>query len=53
MLAAPDGATLWFNYRNKRTERWDDADLRKKHDYRVELPEDETTGAVLELPAKH
>jgi hypothetical protein len=52
VLAASRGATLWFNYRNARTERWDDADLRKKHGYSVRFPDDETTGAVLELPAK-
>ncbi len=50
--AAPRGATLWFNYRNRRTERWADAGLRKANDYRVEFPEDDSSGAVLELPAK-
>ena len=51
VLAAPDGATLWFNYRNARTERWGAAELRKKHGYRVAYPADATSGAVLELPA--
>ena len=52
VLTAPRGATLWFNYRNARTERWGDADLRKKHGYQVEYPADDTSGAVLELPAR-
>jgi len=51
VLAAPKGATLWFNYRNARTERWDEPDLRRRHGYRVRFPEDESSGAVLELPA--
>ena len=47
-LTAPRGATLWFNYRNARTERWGDADLRKKSaGYQVEYPADDTSGAVL------
>jgi hypothetical protein len=49
---APRGATLWFNYRNSRTQRWEDADLRKQHGYQVEYPADATSGAVLELPAR-
>ena len=28
VMHAPPGATLWFNYRNPRTERWDDPALR-------------------------
>ena len=50
--AAPPGATLWFNYRNARTERWADAGLRKAHDYRVRFPRSATSGAVLELTAR-
>ena len=52
LLAAPPGATLWFNYRNPRTERWDDHELRGVHGYEVRYPEDPSAGAVLELPAK-
>jgi beta-lactamase superfamily II metal-dependent hydrolase len=52
VMAAPRGATLWFNYRNARTERWDDPDLREAHGYRVKFPKDPAAGAVLDLPAK-
>ena len=52
IVTAPRGATLWFNYRNARTRRWDDADLRTKHGYQVQFPADETSGAVLELAAR-
>ena len=38
VLTAPRGATLWFNYRNARTERWGDADLRKQHGYERRVP---------------
>ncbi len=52
VLTAPPGATLWFNYRNARTERWGDAGLRKAHGYRVRFPRSATSGAVLELEAR-
>lgn len=52
VVTAPRGATLWFNYRNPRTERWGDAALRKTHGYRVRYPRSDTAGAVLELTAK-
>ena len=52
VLTAPAESTLWFNYRNPRTERWDDAGLRAQHGYAVAFPEDESSGAVLELPAR-
>jgi len=49
---APPEATVWFNYRNPRTERWDDPDLRAEHDYRTRYPDDAAGGVVLELPAR-
>ena len=50
VLTAPRGATLWFNYRNARTERWGDADLRKKHGYQVEYPADDDLGRSARAP---
>jgi beta-lactamase superfamily II metal-dependent hydrolase len=52
VLAAPDGATLWFNYRTPRTERWGDPALCREHRYSARFPEDPDAGAVLELLAK-
>ena len=52
VLTAPRGATLWFNYRNRRTERWADPGLCAAHHYEVRFPEDETSGAVLELATR-
>ena len=52
VMHAPPGATLWFNYRNPRTERWADPDLRAQHDYRTAYPDDPARGVVLELPAR-
>jgi Metallo-beta-lactamase superfamily len=52
VLHAPAGATLWFNYRTPRTERWDDPALRAHHGYQVRYPDDPTGGVVLELPAR-
>ena len=51
VMHAPPGATLWFNYRNPRTERWADPALRKQHGYRTAYPDDPSRGVVLELPA--
>ncbi|MFN8192795.1 MAG: MBL fold metallo-hydrolase [Nocardioidaceae bacterium] len=52
VTGAPTGATLWFNYRNARTERWDDPALRAEHGYQTRYPEDPAAGVVLELPAR-
>jgi len=52
VVGGPRGATLWFNYRNPRTERWDDDALKDRHGYRVEYPRDDQSGAVLELPSR-
>ena len=52
VMHAPPGATLWFNYRNPRTERWADPALCKQHDYRTAYPDDPSRGVVLELPAR-
>ena len=49
VLKAPAEATLWFNYRTPRTERWDDPGLRERHGYRAAYPEGPAAGAVLEL----
>ena len=49
---APRGATLWFNYRTPRTERWDDPALRTRHGHRTRYPDDAAGGVVLELPEK-
>lgn len=50
VLAGAPGATIWFNYRNDRTERWDDPELRDKHGYSVRFPDDDPiAGAVVEL----
>jgi hypothetical protein len=52
VLGAPEGATLWFNYRNARTERWDEPRLRRTHGYAVRYPGEADTGLVLELPSR-
>lgn len=52
VLNAPPEATLWFNYRTPRTERWDDPDLRGRHRYRTAYPDDPGVGTVLALPAR-
>jgi len=52
VLAGPPGATLWFNYRNRRTKRWAEGGLRKRHDYSVRFPDDDVAGSVLELPER-
>jgi len=52
VLAGPTGATLWFNYRNRRTKRWAEGGLRKRHDYSVRFPDDDVAGSVLELPER-
>jgi len=52
VMHAPRGATLWFNYRNARTERWADPALSAQHGYRTAYPDDPSRGVVLELSAK-
>ena len=44
--------TLWFNYRNARTERWGDPALRRRHSFCAQYPPDGTAGLRLELPAR-
>ncbi|GHB67318.1 hypothetical protein GCM10010347_41760 [Streptomyces cirratus] len=51
VLTAPDGPTLWFNYRTQRTARWADPELCERYGYCVNFPEAPETGTVLELPA--
>jgi hypothetical protein len=41
--------TLWFNYRNPRTERWGEAGIRKRYGYRAEYPEEGADGIRIEL----
>ncbi len=52
VLAAPPGATLWFNYRTPRNERWADTALCATHGYDTRFPDEPEAGAVLELPAR-
>lgn len=52
VVTARPGATLWFNYRTPRTERWADPGLCARHGYAVRYPDDPSAGTVLELPAK-
>lgn len=52
VVGAARGSTLWFNYRNERTSRWDDPALRERHGYDVRYPDPAEAGAVLELEAK-
>lgn len=51
ILNAPDGLTLWFNYRTLRTARWEDPQLYERYGYSARFPEAPETGTVLELPA--
>ncbi|WP_406179210.1 MBL fold metallo-hydrolase [Streptomyces sp. NBC_01006] len=51
VLSAPDGPTLWFNYRTQRTARWADPELCERYGYSASFPADPETGTVLELPA--
>jgi len=43
--------TLWFNYRNPRTERWDNPALQQRYRFRTCYPPEGTDGVRLELPA--
>ena len=52
VLEAPRGATLWFSYRNPRTERWAEPRLQRKHHYSSRFPETSTAGVQVELAAK-
>lgn len=49
VLESPRGATLWFNYRNLRTERWAEPRLQQSHGYSTRFPDDAATGVVVEL----
>jgi len=52
VTGAPPGATLWFNYRNARTERWADPSLTTAHRYAVRFPSDPDTGVLVKLPVR-
>jgi hypothetical protein len=54
ITTAPAAPTLWFNYRNVRTERWADPDLTERHGHATVFPDpaDPGAGVVLELPAR-
>ena len=45
IVRAP-GSTLYFNYRSKFTTPWDDARLRRKHDYETVYPAAGTAGGL-------
>ncbi|HET8988039.1 MAG TPA: MBL fold metallo-hydrolase [Humibacillus sp.] len=46
--------TLWFNYRNPRTERWADPALTRRYGHAATYPDpaQPDSGAVLELPSR-
>lgn len=52
VVGAPQGATLWFNYRNPRTERWADTELGDRYGYRARFPADSSDGIALELQGR-
>jgi beta-lactamase superfamily II metal-dependent hydrolase len=52
LVAAPPNPTLWFNYRNARTERWGEPALCTLHGHTARYPDDPTAGVVLELPER-
>lgn len=52
VVDGPQGATLWFNYRNPRTQRWADTELCDRYGYRTEFPVGSPHGIVLELEAR-
>ena len=52
VTGAPSGATLWFNYRNARTQRWADATLTSRHGYAVRYPTKPDTGVLVRLPVR-
>lgn len=52
VMQAPPGATIWFNYRTPRAERWDDPTLRDRHSYETRYPDNPAGGVVIELPAR-
>jgi beta-lactamase superfamily II metal-dependent hydrolase len=43
---------LWFNYHTPRNERWAAPNLCQKHGYLTTLPQDDTRGIRLALPAR-
>jgi hypothetical protein len=54
VVGAPPGATVGFNYRTARTQRWADPDLTARYGYAVAYPTvgHEDAGYVLELPVR-
>lgn len=44
--------TIWFNYDNPRTRRWQDEAMRERHGYDVRYPTDPGGGVVLEVEAR-
>lgn len=52
IAGAPTGATLWFNYRNARTERWAERTLTDRYGYAVRYPTQPDTGVLVKLPAR-
>jgi hypothetical protein len=51
VLGAPrrPAPTVWFNYRNPRTDRWGDAGLRKRYGFRVKYPDEGADGIRIAL----
>ena len=43
--------TLWFNYANSRTSRWDKAEWKARHGYQTRYPDEAGRGVSLFLPA--
>jgi hypothetical protein len=44
--------TLWFNYRNPRTERWSDPTITQRYGFHAIYPPPNTDGVRLDLPAR-
>jgi hypothetical protein len=51
---APTAPTLWFNYQNRRTERWADPALTSRYGHAARFPDaaHPDAGVVLELPTR-
>lgn len=46
------GTTIWFNYRNVRTQAWADPALQLQFGYETKFPPSEQEGAVVALPQR-
>jgi hypothetical protein len=54
ITTGPTAPTLWFNYRNERTQRWADPGLMSRYGHAVSFPDaaGPEAGVVLELPPR-